>query len=284
MMTKTGLALGLGVFDGMHLGHQALAANCTYLLTFSPHPDKILNKDSELRRLSTPDELKHWMPNVKVMKFTPAVAAWSPTEFLDNVLETYQPTTLVVGYDFRFGVGGEGNVNSLRAWAADKSIEVIEVPPVEMNGVAVKSQRIREAILDGSFLQAVQLMGHPYLMIGTVEHGDGRGRQLGYPTANLSVPSDKLIPASGVYCGTAILGRKKWAAMIYVGKRPTVSDGEVQVEVHLLDYHGAEIYGDRIKVLFETRLRGDIKFASVAELIQQIRRDVASAQRLSSTQ
>lgn len=269
--------LGIGVFDGLHLGHQEILKRTDGLLTFYPHPDTILGK-SNIRYLTVLDEMRALHPRCFVMDFDEHVARMSAEAFLDYaVRNAIGPKKIVVGEDFHFGYKKSGNVHVLKDWAEHCGIEVEIVPLLETNGQLVKSSRIRILIEEGRVEDAARLLGRPYLIMGPVIHGDGRGKSLGFPTANIQVDPLKLLPLSGVYCGSATVAEGRIPAMIYIGAKPTFSEtGEIVMEVFLPDFE-SDLYGKTLSVWITHRLRGDQKFDSKDALIAQINLDIEAA-------
>ncbi len=271
-------ALGLGMFDGMHLGHAQIQNHCSHLLTFDPHPALSLGKTPNLKRLTTLRELRYWMKTLLILPFDRTLAMLEPLEFLDRFIGgILKPKTLVVGYDFQFGKQKKGNVALIRQWASQHHIDVIEVPAYSLEGKIVKSSFIRKELESDHFDHAVKLMGHPYLMIGEVIAGQGMGRQLGFPTANLKLPQNKLVPQSGVYSGYVLHQFVQWPAMIYIGRKPTFETRHpVAVEVYIHGFEG-DLYGQHLKVFIQEKIRGEEKFPNKDALIAQINRDLITA-------
>jgi len=268
-------ALGIGVFDGLHEGHQQILNASDALMTFFPHPIVVLGKSRDVQYLTTPRELRYFAKRLLVLKFTQEVARLSPKAFLSMIVRTIGPKKIVVGYDFRFGHKKAGDVNALRAWGKENDIAIEIIPPfLDATGSPIKSSAIRKS-LDDNFEKAVTLMRHPYLIIGKVVRGESRGKKLGFPTANLKIPHHKKLPSTGVYKGYVQLRNtdpnKKCA--IYIGKKPSFSGQEVGVEVHILNYSG-NLYNKIIKVFLEEKIRDDQKFDSTEKLIEQIKQDV----------
>ncbi len=269
------MSLGLGVFDGVHLGHQKLLSHCSHALTFYPHPSSILNRYSDLKLLTTLEELHGLIPRLLVLEFTHELSQMSPDVFLETViLKQFSPQQLVVGYDYCFGRHRSGDAQHLMDWGTRHGIKTLIIPPVTMDGQPVKSSRIRTAIMEGHFDGAVALLGHPYPISGTVIHGHHRGAPLGFPTANLEVSSTKLIPAHGVYGGYVRLDQKQYPAAVYIGARPTFGDTpQLQIEVHLIGFSG-DLYGQSFTVELESMIRPEMRFESVDQLKQQIEEDI----------
>ncbi len=266
-------AVALGTFDGVHLGHRrvieaALAAGPqTAVLTFDPHPRVTLGNRVEListleRRLELIAELG--VGETLVLPFTPDLSLATPEEFARSVLEPLGAKVVVAGTNFRFGRGRSGDMNLL----ADLGFDARPVPLVE----GVSSSRIRQLAGAGEVGRAAKLLGRPIEVEGTVVAGDARGGTLGFPTANLAVPSDLLVPAFGIYTGEA-LGRR---AATSIGINPHYGGEERRVEAFLLDYEG-DLYGQRLVVELWEHLREERAFDSERDLIEQIERDVEAA-------
>ena len=263
-------AVALGTFDGVHVGHRrvieaALAAGLqAAVVTFDPHPRTALGNRVDLiatleRRLELIGELG--VGETLVVPFTPDLSLLTPTEFARSVLEPLGTRVVACGVNFRFGRGRSGDVTTLERLG----FETRPVPLVE----GVSSSRIRQLIASGEVSRAAKLLGRPAEVEGTVVAGDARGGTLGFPTANLAVPSELLVPAFGIYAGQA-LGRR---AATSIGVNPHYGGEERRVEAFLLDYAG-DLYGRRLIVELWERLRDERAFDSEQELIDQIGRDV----------
>ena len=260
----------IGSFDGVHRGHRqvletARAAGAPVtVVTFWPHPRLVLGNRVELlstleRRIELLDEAG--VDQVLVVDFTPELAAREPAEFADSVLRQIGATVIVVGESFRFGRAAAGDPALLR----ELGFDVREVPTLE----GVSSTSIRNLLRAGDIVGAARLLGRPPELEGTVVLGDQRGGTLGYPTANLSVPAELLVPAYGIYAGFA-LGHR---AAMSIGVNPHYGGDERRIEPHLLDFEG-DLYGQRLVVELWRRLRDERAFASEDELVAQITRDV----------
>jgi riboflavin kinase / FMN adenylyltransferase len=267
-------AIALGTFDGVHRGHQRVikAAKAsglpTTVVTFDPHPRIALGYQVEL--LTTPERrlelLRALDVDVHVVPFTSDLALQTPEEFAESVLRPLGTKVIAAGENFRFGRGRSGDLDTL----ADLGFDVRPVPLVE----GVSSSRIRQLVAAGELEGAAQLLGRPPEVEGTVVAGDARGGTLGYPTANLSVPGQLLVPAYGIYAGQAGDHR----AAISIGVNPHYGGHERRVEAFLLDFEG-DLYGQRLVIELWSRLRGEQAFDSEQELIDQIGRDVEAARR-----
>ncbi|MEK9657566.1 MAG: riboflavin biosynthesis protein RibF [bacterium] len=264
--------LGLGVFDGCHLAHQELAKHCDTLLSLFPHPRMVLGNES-CQYLSMPEERKVFYERSLVLRFTPEVATLSALSFLEKLCHQLSPTGFVVGYDFRFGHQREGDASFLRDWAKDRGLSCRIVPCFRYHDTVVKSGVIRTAIREGKFDWAVTLLGHPYVVTGDVITGDGRGKSLGFPTANLSLAPEKLLPAPGVYAARLISPFKDHSAIVYVGSKPTFSGKGQHLEVHVPNFEGS-LYHQRLQLGLYKHIRDEKVFASRDALISQIKQDL----------
>jgi len=275
--TNTPNTLGLGVFDGVHLGHQALLNQCDALLTFNPHPVTIINPSITIERLTTIEEMTHYIKQLYVLTFNDSVANLSAREFLDTIiLEKIKPRNIVIGYDYHFGKNKEGTPELFKSWCDEHDIGITIVPPIKNNEAIIKSQAIRQQLKNTQASQALDNLGHSYLMIGTVIHGDNRGKTLGYPTANLVFDQEKLIPHHGVYKGKLCLKNQEFKAMIYIGNRPTFNTNTSTVEAFLLDFEG-DLYNQKVHLYLEKFLRDEQKFNDHEALISQINNDINHA-------
>ncbi len=265
--------LGIGNFDGFHVGHQRIAQDCDALLTFCPHPVQTLAFDPNFRFLTTDLELQTFFPRLLRLEFTREVAALSPVEFLDGFFGKVHPKRVVVGYDFHFGKDRSGAVSDLAAGLQKRGIELEIIQPVSVDGAPIKSSVIRRLLREAHFSEALRLLGHPYLLKGQVVAGEGRGRLLGFPTANIALPVDKLIPATGVYAGFVDLSSGRYRAMAYIGTRPTFHQHTLSVEAYLLDFEG-DLYGETADVYLTRFIRPEQRFESEAALRAQIQQDI----------
>ena len=265
--------VAIGSFDGVHRGHRrvldtaAAVGDSTTVVTFWPHPRLVLGNQVELlstleRRLELLESAG--VDEVLVVDFTPAVAALSPEEFADEVLRRIGAAAIVVGENFRFGRAASGDPELLDRLGFDvRAVRLLE---------GVSSSRIRTLLREGDVVAAAGLLGRPAELDGTVVLGDQRGGTLGYPTANLATLSELLVPAYGIYVGSA-RGRR---AAISIGVNPHYGGDERRIEPHLLDFEG-DLYGQRLVVELWQRVRDERAFESEAELVAQIARDVEAA-------
>jgi riboflavin kinase/FMN adenylyltransferase len=271
--------VAIGTFDGVHRGHQAVIDDADTVLTFDPHPLEILHP-AALPKLIMPFGVKRdvieglGVRELVVIPFDREFAQRSAEEFIDAVLvERLGAERVSVGENFRFGAKAKGDPAML---SSREEFETRVVPLVEVDGETVSSTRIRALVAAGDMEGARHCLGAPFMVEGEVVSGDQRGRELGFPTANV-VPDDRLaIPGHGVYAAFA----NGVPAAVNVGVRPTFESGRgVLIETYLIDYEG-DLYGSDLRVAFVARLRGEKRFASVEELIAQMRIDVEDAKRV----
>jgi riboflavin kinase / FMN adenylyltransferase len=284
-------AVALGVFDGVHLGHRAIldaavaashrASLRPVACTFDPHPMEILQPDRRPMPITTLDQrlaliAATGVEAAVVLRFTPELAAVEPEAFVKDVLlGRLRAHEVVVGFNHRFGRGARGNPALLQALGDRLGFVATIVPPLNIDGVTVSSAAVRATLGQGDVRTAARFLGRPYSVSGEVGPGVGRGRTLGFPTANLRMDQAPLVP-TGVYACRADLGDTSHRAVTNVGVRPTFGDGVLAVEVHILDFTG-DIYGRRMSLAFVERLREERRFESVDALAAQIQRDVAAA-------
>jgi riboflavin kinase/FMN adenylyltransferase len=282
--------LTVGTFDGVHRGHQSIVAylldraeqrgGVSTVVSFDPHPRAVVH-DQEVPLLTTVDERAALMAQLDldrfvVVPFTPALAQLSAREYVEEVLvEGIGLQEIAVGYDHRFGKDREGDCELLQELGASMGFHVDVIPAQHVGDDVVSSSTIRSVLQEeGDVERAAALLGRPYRLSGTVAHGEGRGRQIGYPTANIEVLDPrKLVPRRGVYATMVTLpdGRKQ-PGMMNIGRRPTFAGMNVTVEVHLLDVK-EDLYGETLAVEFLRRLRDEQKFDSAEALAAQLSRD-----------
>jgi riboflavin kinase/FMN adenylyltransferase len=287
----------IGNFDGVHRGHRRVLAEAVrdvdhplVVITFWPHPVTVLRPESAPKLLSdlhTRIELlkEAGAHEVRVIRFNEAVAAMSPHDFIDRFLLPLNPVRVVVGENFRFGHAAAGDVQFL-AEVGEGRFDVIPLPLESVRDEISCSTRIRELLAVGDVAGAAEHLERPFRFRGVVVLGDQRGRDLGYPTANQSVPADMAVPADGVYAGWVTRldepGAMPMAAAISVGSNPTFDGSDRRVESYVIDRTDLELYGAEIAVDFVQRLRGQVRFSDVDELVLQMARDVEQARRVLS--
>lgn len=282
------LHVAIGVFDGVHVGHRTLIraiaeharsdGGTPVAVTFDPLPIEVLAPGAPPSAISDIDERCALLSAagaaaVAVLRFTRDLAALSPDEFARRLAAAGEIQGVVVGEDFQFGRDRAGDVRLLGELGTRLGFRVEVAPPVTVDGRVVSSTRIRNALLAGDVRDAARLLGRNYAVTGTVEHGDKRGRALGYPTVNLDVPINRLLPRDGIYAMWADVNGERVPAAASLGVRPTFGAGERRLEAFLLDWSG-EVYGDTIRAEFVERLRDELRFATAGELATQIGEDV----------
>ncbi len=281
-----GAMVAIGNFDGVHRGHVAVvqaalaAGRPAMAMTFEPHPRSVFRPDAPVQRLT--DEAaklkllaRQGLDGAVVMTFDRALAGVTAAAFLSDILVgRLSARGVVVGYDFHFGRGREGSPDFLRAEGPAHGLEVIVVPPFG-NGAPISSSAIRSLLGAGEVEKAAVLLGHNWFVAGEVVAGDRRGRELGYPTANIVLAPDCPL-AHGIYAVRAALEGRIVDGVASFGRRPTFDDGAPRLEVFLFDFD-ADIYGRRLEVEFVARIRGEERFDGVAALVAQMDRDTAAA-------
>jgi len=278
--------VALGNFDGVHLGHQRIIKDAVAFarrkrlpalaITFDPHPQQYIVPERGLKLLTTLSErrellLKLGIDRVVVIKFTKALQNLSSCDFVRKILaKKLRAAFVFVGFDFAFGHKRQGEVRHLRKLGQQVKFKVLVVRPVKADHKAIKSSLIRNLITQGNFNRAVHLLGHPYQLTGKVIRGTGRGRALGFPTANLRLDLHKLIPQHGVYLGK--VGKRR--AVVNIGARPTFGAGKVAVEAHILNFK-KKLYSRILRVQLMRKIREELQFSDTKELSRQIRKDIA---------
>jgi riboflavin kinase/FMN adenylyltransferase len=284
-------AVTVGVFDGVHLGHRTLIDRLQAtglmptVLTFDPHPAEVLSPGTHPRLITTIDERLDLFADAGVelvgVVNLAEIRHMHPEQFVKEVLEKrLAMTAMVMGTDFHFGKDRAGDVGFLRRAGAAQGFKVDVVELRTMDGV-VSSSGIRALIEVGDVRVAAVLLGSRYHLSNVVIDGDKRGREIGFPTANLAPPERKVIPAHGVYAALAVLRGERYQAAVNVGVRPTFGQSDLVIEAHLLDFSG-DAYGERMSLEFVERLRPELKFEGVAELVEQMSTDVEEVRGLLS--
>ncbi|MBK7148514.1 MAG: bifunctional riboflavin kinase/FAD synthetase [Bacteroidetes bacterium] len=280
----------IGTFDGVHLGHQKIISRLNALsekwsgesiiITFHPHPRLVINpQDSSLRLLNTIDEKialleKYGIQNVVVVPFSRDFSEQPAEDYIRKFLvRNFNPIMVVIGYDHKFGKNRTGDYHLLESMKQELNYELGEITKETLDDIAISSTKIRQSLQNGDVTLANELLGYPYTITGTVVRGYQRGRELGYPTANILVNDEfKLIPSTGIYAVKVHVRDAVYNGMLSIGYNPTFSGKTQTVEVNILDFKG-DIYGDNITIEMVEYLRGEIKFSSVPELIEAIKKD-----------
>ncbi len=279
----------IGAFDGVHKGHQKIIAALqqeaekiggeTVLITFHPHPRKIVAGNFSLQLINTLEEKidllsKFPIDHLVIVPFTSGFAEQSAVSYIRNFLvEKFHPHTIIIGYDHQFGKDRQGNFRLLEQMAPVYHYKLIEIPEHVANEVVISSTKIRKALLESDVKTANELLGYPFFFTGKVVNGDKLGRELGYPTANLEYTnSDKIHLGQGVYAVYVIVNDDEKKGMLSIGTRPTIGEGDEKVEVNIFDFD-EEIYGQEITVIVKKYLRPQVKYNTLYELEKQLAQD-----------
>lgn len=289
--------LTIGVFDGVHRGHQAILNQLTadahhngapaVLLSFDPHPANVLS-GRDLRLLTTPAERADLafalgVDAVITEPFTRDLAETSAHDFMARIKKHLGLNHLLIGYDFALGKNREGNAQRLTGLGREMGYTVDVVPAVSDESGVISSTEIRKLITVGNVTEAAKLLGRNYSLSGPVIHGDGRGRRINIPTANIGYPESKILPPNGIYACWAQVGAERVMAATNIGINPTFTPDKrtVNVEAHLLDF-SRDIYGQDVTVEFVSRLRDEMKYDSVEALVKQIHADIEQTRKILS--
>lgn len=284
----------IGNFDGVHRGHQYLidkvkaAANDrdakSLAITFEPHPVAVLRPERAPERIATAAEKLRLLratglDDVSVIEFTREFSTLTAEEFLDLLLSTVQPVEVFVGEGFRFGKGRSGDSDTIRLFGQTHGFDTTIVTRLSDDDAMVSSSNIRAALRNGDVAEAERCLGRRYRLLGTVEHGEARGRELGFPTANLTVDPSICVPADGIYAALAHLPDGQMSArkaIVYIGTRPTFDNDNHIIEAYILDFSG-DLYTQELEIEFVAHIRGDQAFDSAEQLIDQMNRDEQAA-------
>ena len=291
----------IGTFDGVHLGHKKILKQLTasaeaiggdsVLVTFYPHPKKIVMPGTPLQLINTQDEklellAAEGISHVVIVPFSAEFAEQEPVSYIKNFLvDNFHPHTIIIGYDHRFGRDRAGDYKMLETSGKEYGFKVTEIPEKILEDVTISSTKIRNALLTGDVVTAAAFLGYDYFFTGVVNKGAQLGRTIGFPTANIEVANeDKLIPANGVYAVEAkIEGNTGWEkGMMNIGNRPTVGGGNRKIEVHLFDF-SRDIYDQSITVRIFKKIRNEIKFPSLEALSTQLAEDKEIAKSILGT-
>lgn len=289
----------VGNFDGVHVGHQALIRQAKEIgqenqwpvvaLTFDPHPATVLRPQPPQNYLITPLDLKlYWLEYygvdyVRVLSFDHELAMVPPFAFLTlEVAQRLRARAVVVGYNFTFGAGGAGTIETLRQWGELTGITVRIVEPVNTNSLIVSSSAIRQNIAERNIGEANDLLGHPFSVRAAVQRGDGRGSKIGIPTLNLFPPAQQIMPPYGVYAGYLTINgsETEWPGVANWGIRPTFGGDQPVLEVHVIDRDLGDLHEQSVRFDFHYSLRPEQKFDRVEALVRQIRQDIDKAREL----
>jgi riboflavin kinase/FMN adenylyltransferase len=289
------IGLTIGNFDGVHLGHQELLKKikieCQQLnllfvvVTFVPHPQKILYPDKEYFLINSYSKRRKLLEALGVdilveMNFTRDFSTLVPDVFLANYLLAYPNLkNFYLGYDFAFGANKAGKYELVNSVCHPRGIKVEIQPRFDFNGTTVSSSLIREKLFQGIMGEVRDILSRPFQLEGVVVKGEGRGKKIGFPTANIQVAPDLMIPQKGVYVTRTLYGNMVYQSVTNIGSNPTFKDtNQIHVETNLFDFN-SDIYGENLEIQFLSKIRDEIKFPTVNDLINQIKTDVERARR-----
>ena len=288
------LALTIGFFDGVHLGHRYLVSELSEIakkrnfasavLTFRTHPRQVLHSDYIPSLLTTADEkialLKETGVDYVVMtEFTREFSMLTAQDFMRLLHDNLNVRCLMIGYDHRFGHNRSEKFEDYVRFGKEIGIEVVQSSPLVIDGINVSSSVVRKTISEGDVAKATKLLGREYSLAGTVVKGFQVGRTIGFPTANIAYDDSRMLPKDGVYAARVAVDSHLYDAMLYIGSRPTVNTGKISVEAYLFDFSD-DIYGKKVNVCFMERIRESIKFNSVEDLKKQLEKDEIKAKQL----
>ncbi|OGQ81645.1 MAG: riboflavin biosynthesis protein RibF [Deltaproteobacteria bacterium RIFOXYA12_FULL_58_15] len=292
-------AVALGIFDGVHIGHQALLSKTLALAkaeqidslvyTFNPHPAQVLMPSVAPKLLESLEGRlevleRFGVSAAMVERFDCDFAAISPESFIDDILaNTLRARHIVVGAGFKFGAGGRGTTELLQTRGAARGIQTHVLDPIERDGLIVSSTRIRKLVTQGDMQGVSRLLGRPFTLVGVVERGLMRGQKLGFPTANLKA-NNEMLPSTGVYAGRASGTFGDYATVVNIGYTPTFGDAKaLKIEAHLLDFGPSLLYGQLMSLQLLAKIRNEQRFSGADELKAQIARDITAARHIPIT-
>ncbi len=279
----------IGFFDGLHQGHQAVIQQAvneakktnqeSAVISFYPHPKVVLNSpEKPVQYITTNDEKEQLLQDMHVDKlylitFNKQLSRLSPQQFVDHFIIGLNITHLVAGFDFSFGHKGAGNMNNIDSFSNGK-FTTTSIDPIKLDGEKVSSTAIRNCLMTGEVEKAEKLLGRSYQTRGIVSEGDKRGRTIGFPTANLAIDHEKLLPKQGVYAVKVKHNNQLMNAMANLGVKPTFNENgnEPSIEIHIFDFN-EDIYGESITVFWKHFIRNEKKFGGIEELIEQLKQD-----------
>lgn len=285
------IALAIGNFDGVHLGHQRIIEEIvknpdlkSVVMSFEPHPIIFLNPQLSFKKLFPLSDQEQVFTKMKVqyfvrLKFNAELAEMTYKEFLSLIHSHLDIKKIVVGYDFRFGKNKEGTIDKLSQWCQKNNIEFKKIEEVKMGAVTISTSDIKRRLISHDLKEVNKMLGRNYYLSGVVVRGDQRGRLLGFPTANMLIEEDLQVPALGVYVTQVTLGQKNYLGVTNIGKTPTFKNDErIKIETHILDFN-QDIYEQTIAIEFLRFLRDEKKFSSIDEIKFQIAKDIEESQK-----
>ena len=286
-------AVTIGVFDGVHKGHQRLINDLIQektstvtpvVLTFSNHPSEVLRPEQSAQLITNSETKIKLIKNLGInevipIEFTKQLAAISANEFCNTIISALNPIGFVIGNDFSVGKGREGNVKFLKELGKKHNFWVRTIDDFTINNEPVRSRLIRSKLLEGNVKEANTLLGHPFELNGLVVHGNKRGRELGYPTANMNINSTTITPADGIYSTTTYINEELYESVTSIGIRPTFGLKQRLIETYIMNYQG-DLYDSNLEIHFLDKIRPQVQFDSIEELISQIESDVEESKRI----
>ena len=295
---RQGAWITIGSFDGVHSGHRHILdkliagahseGQASVVITFHPHPAKVLRPFPDPFYLSTPEEKdallsRLGLTSVLSLKFSRNLSMLSAFDFMSILHHQLKFSCLLIGYDFKLGANREGDFSRLQEIGRDLGYCVKTLDPIQSTSQVISSSLIRKKISAGEISAANILLGYPYPISGEIIHGDGRGKHIGIPTANIKPWDEKLVPENGVYAAMANVNGDLHQAVVNIGHRPTFysKPAEKTIEVHILNFN-QEIYGEKLKLEFYDRIRDELKFGSAEELMSQISKDINTTRKVLS--
>lgn len=279
--------IALGSFDGLHLGHLSLVRKVKSLakenksksivFTFKNHPRRFININNKIELIMTNEEKidvlqKEGIDILAFKDFDVKMMKMMPDEFINWLCKTYNVKGIVVGFNFKFGYKNLGNVELLKKFEKEYRYKLYVMEPFKSEGKIISSTTIRKELVDGNVRKAFNMLSRPYMLSGKVIDGKKLGRTIGFPTANLEINKQKVIPKKGVYYTNVKINEKIFKGITSVGNNPTVNGQELTVETYILDFSN-DIYGKEINIYFIDRIRDEIKFNDIHELIEQLKKD-----------
>lgn len=291
---KINKVVTIGVFDGVHLGHIAVlnelqkiaeeknAESC--LLTFNPHPKLVLEQIQHFKVLNLFEEKlkllqKTALQNIIILPFTKAFSEYSAEEFVKNILiDVLQIQTLVIGYDHKMGKNRQGDFQHLKKLQEKYNFELIQLLELKNNQQKISSTEIRNYLNEGKITNANALLGYDYFLEGKVIQGNKIGKTIGFPTANLQIDSQKLLPKKGSYIVEIFFKNEKFSGMMNIGNRPTIDGKSQSVEVNIFGFEG-DLYGKNLRIAFKDFLRDEVKFDSIEQLRKQLKNDLIKSKK-----
>ncbi len=287
--TEAPTVVTIGTFDGVHIGHQKIIKRLintgnkeglkSIILTFFPHPRMVLQKDSSIKLINTIEERRVILEDLGldylvVKEFTKEFSRLSAKDFVEQILvKKLHVKKVIIGYDHRFGKNRDANINDLKAFGTLYNFEVEEISAQDIDNVAVSSTKIRAALIDGDIDKVNSYLGYNFMLTGTVVKGESLGRQLGFPTANISIEETyKLIPKQGSYIVSSLIDDVVVYGMMNIGVNPTVNGKKQTIEVHFFNFEAA-IYNKKIQIDLLHRIRDEQRFESVEDLKKQLKKD-----------